>query len=367
MLDSKDFKPFLQETSKSLNDLKEVLGFKKTKKELEKLEKLTIQKDFWANIQENNQIFKKTNYLKSKISNFEKLIQTYNDIKTLIMLFEEEQDELLLKEAEKELIKLQKNIEKERIAVMLNGKFDNKNAILTLHAGAGGTEAQDWVQMLFRMYSKFCQKQKFEITVLDLLYGEEAGIKSISFIVKGTNAYGYLKGENGVHRLVRISPFDTSGRRHTSFASVEVIPELDNDTNVVISPDDLKMDVFRASGAGGQHVNKTSSAVRLTHIPTGIVASCQNERSQRQNREVALRMIKSKLVKIKEKENLEKIEDIKGEEKEISWGSQIRSYTFMPYTLVRDHITSYETGNINAVMDGEIEEIINAYLKKTQE
>ena len=239
----------------------------------------------------------------------------------------------------------------------------NKNAILTFHAGAGGTEAQDWAEMLYRMYCRWGERHNFKVSTLDYLDGEEAGLKSASILIEGENAYGFLKSESGVHRLVRVSPFDASGRRHTSFSSLEVMPEIDDTIEIEIDPADIKMDVYRASGAGGQKVNKTSSAVRLTHIPTGIVVSCQVERSQYQNRDVAMRMLKSKLLEIKERENLERIEDIKGVQKEIAWGSQIRSYVFMPYTLVKDHRTGFETGNINAVMDGDLDGFINAYLK----
>ena len=246
---------------------------------------------------------------------------------------------------------------------LLTGEYDAKNAILTFHAGSGGTEAQDWAEMLYRMYNRWAEKVGFKVTTVDYLDGDEAGLKSATIMVEGLNAYGYLKSEAGVHRLVRVSPFDASGRRHTSFASLEVMPEIDDTIKVDINPEDIKMDVYRASGAGGQKVNKTSSAVRLTHIPTGIVVSCQVERSQYQNRDVAMRMLVSKLMEIKEREHLDKIEDIKGVQKEITWGSQIRSYVFMPYTLVKDHRTGFETGNINAVMDGDIDGFINAYLK----
>ena len=254
-------------------------------------------------------------------------------------------------------------LEKQTLSTLLNGEYDAKNALLTFHAGAGGTEAQDWTQMLVRMYQHWGEKHNFKVSMLDFLDGDEAGLKSAVLLVEGENAYGYLKGEMGVHRLVRVSPFDSSGRRHTSFASLEVMPEIDDNIEVEINPDDLKVDTYRASGAGGQKVNKTSSAVRITHIPTGIVVSCQIERSQHQNREVAMRMLKSKLLEIKEREHLDKIEDIKGDQKEIGWGSQIRSYVFMPYTLAKDHRTGFENGNINAVMDGDIDGFINAYLK----
>jgi peptide chain release factor 2 len=255
-------------------------------------------------------------------------------------------------------------LEEQKLVTLLNGEYDSKNAILTLHPGAGGTEAQDWAEMLYRMYTRWAQRHDFNVKLLDYLDGDEAGLKSASILIEGYNAYGFLKSEHGVHRLVRVSPFDSSGRRHTSFASIEVKPEIDEDVEVEIREEDIKMDVYRASGAGGQHVNKTSSAVRLTHLPTGIVCSCQTQRSQHQNKEYALRMLKSKLIEIKEREHLEKISDIKGEQLQIAWGSQIRSYVFMPYTLVKDHRTGYEMGNIQAVMDGDIDGFINEYLKQ---
>ena len=255
------------------------------------------------------------------------------------------------------------DLDAQRLQTLLTGEYDSKNAILTFHAGAGGTEAQDWAEMLYRMYNRWAERHNFKVKEVDYLDGEEAGLKSAVLLIEGENAYGYLKSESGVHRLVRVSPFDASGRRHTSFASLEVMPEIDNTINIEIRPEDIKMDVYRASGAGGQKVNKTSSAVRLTHIPTGIVVASQVERSQYQNRDVAMTMLKSKLLEIKEREHLEKIEDIKGVQKEIAWGAQIRSYVFMPYTMVKDHRTSFETGNINAVMDGDIDGFINAYLK----
>ena len=255
------------------------------------------------------------------------------------------------------------DLETQKLATLLSGEYDANNAILTFHAGAGGTEAQDWAQMLYRMYTRWAERHGFKYKILDYLDGDEAGIKSASILIEGENAYGFLKSEAGVHRLVRISPFDASGRRQTSFASLEVMPELSDDTDIEINPSDLKVDTYRAGGAGGQHVNKTESAVRITHIPTGVVVACQNERSQIQNREVAMKMLKAKLAEIKEREHLEKIEDIKGVQKEIGWGSQIRSYVFMPYTLVKDHRTNFEMGNVSAVMDGELDGFINAYLK----
>lgn len=287
----------------------------------------------------------------------------FEELEVLIEVSEEENDDSYLEEISNKLAALEKEIKTQTLVALLKGQYDSSSAILTFHAGAGGTESQDWAEMLLRMYVRWAEKHKYKVKILDYLDGEEAGIKSASILIEGLNAYGFLKGENGVHRLVRISPFDASGRRHTSFASIEVIPEINDEIKVDISPDDIKMDVYRASGAGGQHVNKTSSAVRLTHIPTGIVVACQNERSQFQNRDTAMKILKSKLVEIKEREQLEKIEDIKGVQKEIAWGSQIRSYTFMPYTLVKDHRTNFEMGNVQAVMDGEIDGFIDAYLK----
>lgn len=258
---------------------------------------------------------------------------------------------------------LENSIEKLEISTLLSGKYDSNNAILTIHPGAGGTEAQDWAEMLYRMYTRWASQNGYEVKELDYLDGDEAGIKSVTFSILGEYAYGYLKGEIGVHRLVRISPFDTGGRRHTSFASVEVLPEISEDIEIDINPDDLRIDTYRASGAGGQHINKTSSAIRITHIPTNIVVTCQSERSQIQNRETAMKMLKSKLLNLKEKENKEKIEDLKGIQMDIAWGSQIRSYVFCPYTLVKDHRTNYETGNVQAVMDGDLNGFIDSYLK----
>jgi peptide chain release factor 2 len=281
----------------------------------------------------------------------------------LIQLANEEGDESVLAEVQEAAKHVATEMDEMKLSTLLIGEYDAKNAILTFHAGAGGTEAQDWALMLLRMYMRWADRHGFKVKTLDYLDGEEAGLKSASILVEGLNAYGFLKSEVGVHRLVRISPFDASGRRHTSFASLEVMPEIDEDVQIDIKPDDLKVDTYRSGGAGGQHVNKTESAIRITHIPTGIVCACQNERSQHQNREIAMCMLRSKLVEIKEREHLDKIEDIKGDQKDIAWGSQIRSYVFMPYTLAKDHRTSYESGNINAVMDGEIDGFINAYLK----
>ncbi|MBR6005710.1 MAG: peptide chain release factor 2, partial [Clostridia bacterium] len=276
---------------------------------------------------------------------------------------DEEGDLDLFDECEESVDSFVTKLDSMTLSTLLTGEYDSKNAILTFHAGAGGTEAQDWNQMLVRMYEHWGEKHGFKVSLIDFLDGDEAGLKSAVLLIEGENAYGYMKSEMGVHRLVRISPFDASGRRHTSFASLEVMPEIDDTVEVQINPDDIKIDYYRASGAGGQKVNKTSSAVRITHIPTGIVCASQVERSQFQNRDVAMKMLKSKLIEIKEREHLDKIEDIKGEQREIAWGSQIRSYVFMPYTLAKDHRTGFEIGNINAVMDGDIDGFINAYLQ----
>ena len=346
-----------------IDDLAGALGLERMRNEIAELDTKASMPGFWDDAQNSQKILQRSSSLKDKIAAYEKLTAAYDDTMALIELGNEEGDESLLPEAKDELKNIRESLETQRLSTLLNGEYDNKNAILTFHAGAGGTEAQDWAEMLYRMYCRWGERHNFKVSTLDYLDGEEAGLKSASILIEGENAYGFLKSENGVHRLVRVSPFDASGRRHTSFSSLEVMPEIDDTIEIEIDPADIKMDVYRASGAGGQKVNKTSSAVRLTHIPTGIVVSCQVERSQYQNRDVAMRMLKSKLLEIKERENLERIEDIKGVQKEIAWGSQIRSYVFMPYTLVKDHRTGFETGNINAVMDGDLDGFINAYLK----
>ena len=299
----------------------------------------------------------------NKLNNFKKINSGLENLKDMNELLQQEPDEELVKELLNNTIYTEKEIDKLEITILLSGNYDMNNAIVTIHPGAGGTEAQDWAEMLYRMYSRWATDNGYEIKELDYLDGEEAGIKSVTFLVSGSYAYGYLKGEMGVHRLVRISPFDAGGRRHTSFASVEVLPEIAEDIEVYINPDDLRIDTYRASGAGGQHVNKTSSAIRITHIPTNIVVACQSERSQIQNRETAMKMLKSKLINLKEREQKEKIEDLKGIQMDIAWGSQIRSYVFCPYTLVKDHRTNYEVGNVQAVMDGDLNEFMDAYLK----
>ena len=364
MLEFEQLKLRLESNEGELRDLKDALGYEHLKNEIEELEAKTAAPGFWDDAESSQKILQKTGKLKNTVETYEKLCSSYEDLLTLIEMGDEEEDLSLVGEITENLEEFEKGLGALRLQTLLTGEYDNNNAILTFHAGAGGTEAMDWVSMLVRMYTRWSERHGFKVQLLDFLDGDEAGLKSAVMLIEGDNAYGYLKSESGVHRLVRVSPFDASGRRHTSFASLEVMPEIGDDNDIEVREEDIKMDVYRASGAGGQKVNKTSSAVRLTHIPTGIVVSCQIERSQHQNREVAMRMLKSKLVEIKERENLERIEDIKGDQKEIAWGSQIRSYVFMPYTLAKDHRTGFEMGNITAVMDGDIDSFINAYLKK---
>lgn len=346
-----------------LTDLKDALAYDRLKREIEELEMKSSAPGFWDNPEESQKIVQKTGKLKNTVELYDKSVTLYEDLEVLIGMGDEEGDLSLIPEIESSIEELENSLASQRLQTLLTGEYDRNNAILTFHAGAGGTEAMDWVSMLVRMYTRWTERHGFKVNMLDFLDGDEAGLKSAVLSIEGDNAYGYLKGESGVHRLVRVSPFDASGRRHTSFASLEVMPEITDDKDVEIREEDIKMDVFRSSGAGGQHINKTSSAVRLTHIPTGIVVACQNERSQFQNREKAMKMLKSKLLEIKEREHLEKIDDIKGVQKEIAWGSQIRSYVFMPYTLAKDHRTGFESGNINSVMDGDLDGFINAYLK----
>lgn len=364
MVEFEELRLRLLDSEKPIENLKEALAIDSLKAEVEVLEKESAAPDFWDDMENSQKVMQKIGSLKAKVTGYESLRSDYEDALVMIELADEEGDLSLLDDCTASVKDIETRIEDMTLSTLLSGEFDGKNALLTFHAGAGGTEAQDWAEMLFRMYNRWGERHGYKVSTLDYLDGDVAGIKSATILVEGENAYGYLKGEMGIHRLVRVSPFDSSGRRHTSFASVEVMPEIDDDVNVEIREEDIKMDVYRASGAGGQKVNKTSSAVRLTHIPTGIVVSCQIERSQHQNREVAMRMLKSKLVEIKERENLERIEDIKGDQKEIAWGSQIRSYVFMPYTLAKDHRTGFEMGNITAVMDGDIDGFINAYLKQ---
>ena len=363
MLQFEEQKLRLSASKEELEDLGEALGIKSAEDEIKKLEEAAAAEGFWDDLENSQKVLQKTSKLKNKVAAYRALHQDFDDTLTLIEMADEEGDESLIEEVTESVDRVLKTIEEMRMTTLLSGEYDAKNAILTFHAGAGGTEAQDWAEMLFRMYNHWAEAHDFKVKTLDYLDGEEAGLKSAVLLVEGENAYGYLKSEAGVHRLVRVSPFDSSGRRHTSFASLEVMPEITDDMDVEIREEDLKVDTYRSSGAGGQHINKTESAIRITHIPTGIICACQNERSQHQNREMAMKMLKSKLLEIKEREHLEKIEDIKGVQKEIGWGSQIRSYVFMPYTMVKDHRTGYEMGNIGAVMDGDLDGFINAYLK----
>ena len=363
MLQFEELRLKLESRRPELKELSEALGIAQMKIEIEELEHKAAEPGFWDDMQNSQKILQRTSGLKGKLEAYEKLCGDYEDALALIELANEEGDLSLLPEAEENVKTVIEEMESQKLSTLLTGEYDASPAILTFHAGAGGTEAQDWAEMLFRMYQHWAEQHHYKVKTLDYLEGDEAGLKSATILVEGENAYGFLKSESGVHRLVRVSPFDSSGRRHTSFASLEVMPEIEDDVEVEINPDDLKVDTYRSSGAGGQHVNKTESAIRITHIPTGIIVACQNERSQHQNREMAMKMLRSKLVEIKEREHLDKIEDIKGVQKEIAWGSQIRSYVFMPYTMVKDHRTGYETGNVNAVMDGDLEGFINAYLK----
>ena len=363
MLQFEELRLKLQGLLPDIADLANAIGLAQMEKEVAELELRAAEPGFWDNMENAQKVTQRAANLKDRIEDYKRLEQNCHDTLTLIDLADEEGDESLLPECEESVEAIVASLEKQRLSTLLTGEYDNHNAILTFHAGAGGTEAQDWASMLYRMYTHWAEAHGFKYVLLDYLDGDEAGLKSACIRIEGENAYGYLKGESGVHRLVRISPFDSSGRRHTSFAALEIIPEIDDTIELDIRPEDIKMDVFRSSGAGGQHINKTSSAVRLTHIPTGIVVACQTERSQFQNRDTAMNMLRSKLLEIKEREHLDKIEDIKGNQAQIAWGSQIRSYVFMPYTLAKDHRTGFEMGNINAVMDGELDGFINAYLK----
>lgn len=348
---------------KEMRELADVLDIEAAKSELASLREKATDETFWNDLENSQKVLRRTKALERRIEKYNDLNSTLEDIIALIELSVEEGDESAVDEIKAEADAFKARLEEEKLSTLLTGEYDGSNAILTFHAGAGGTEAQDWAEMLYRMYNRWAERHEYKVTLLDYLDGDDAGMKSASILIEGENAYGYMKSESGVHRLVRISPFDASGRRHTSFAALEVMPEIDDSIEVDIKPEDIEMEVYRSSGAGGQKVNKTSSAVRLIHKPTGIVVSCQTQRSQYQNKDYAMKMLRSKLVEIKEREHLEKIEDIKGVQREIAWGSQIRSYVFMPYTLVKDHRTGFENGNIQAVMDGDLDGFINAYLK----
>jgi len=346
-----------------VKELASALRLEELKNKAEELEQQTYEETFWLNKEKSGHILREIKQMKTKIEDYNRLKNKLEDAIALAEIGIDENDESCVEEVEKEYEEIVKEEERQRLEMLLSGEYDANNAIVSFHPGAGGTEAQDWAQMLYRLYTRWAERHGYNVKLLDWLDGDEAGIKSATIYVEGINAYGYLKSENGVHRLVRVSPFDASGRRHTSFASVEVMPEFDDDDSIVIKEEDLEVTAHRSSGAGGQHINKTDSAIRIVHKPTGIVVGCQTERSQLQNKETAMRMLRSKLREIKEREKLDRIEDIQGNKANIEWGSQIRNYVFMPYTLVKDARTGYEEGNLDAVMDGEIDGFINAYLK----
>ena len=362
MLEYDQIRQPIEELAPEIEKLRVALNIDQLSDEAAELEVRAQEPDFWEDVNRAQDIQTKMRHIRVKIERYQKLVQDYEDLKVLCELGNEADDHEILEEVKEGWQTLQLEFDALRLETLFTGEYDSHNAILTLHAGAGGTEAQDWAEMLFRMYTRWAEDHQFVVKVLDLLDGEEAGLKSASFMVSGENAYGYLKAEMGVHRLVRISPFDSSGRRHTSFASLEVMPELDDSIEIDIKSDDLRVDTYRASGAGGQHVNKTDSAIRLTHLPTGVVVSCQSERSQAQNRETAMSMLRSKLFALARAAQMDRIEDLKGNQMEIAWGSQIRSYVFCPYTMVKDHRTGYEEGDVDAVMDGRLDGFINAYL-----
>lgn len=348
---------------KKFNELVQYIDVEKMRKEITEYENRMSGSDFWNDQKEAKKIIEKGNNLKDKLSQMEKIQVMLEDFEILLELYEESDDDSFGKEMNESIKEIRQKLNDFEIELLLGDDYDRNNAIMEIHPGAGGTESQDWGEMLLRMYNRYAENKGFSVETLDYLAGDEAGIKSVTLLIKGTNAYGYLKAEKGVHRLVRMSPFDSSGRRHTSFASVDVMPELDDDIEVEIKTEDLKIDTFRSSGAGGQHVNTTDSAIRITHLPSGIVVSCQQGRSQISNRETALKMLKIKIYQLELQKQKEHLQDIRGEMKEIGWGSQIRSYVFHPYSLVKDHRTNAEVGNVQAVMDGNIETFINEYLR----
>ena len=356
------YKQKLSALGPQLTKLAAALDLEGARREVEELEEKSGDANFWNDLEASQKVLRRTKQLKNKLEHHAKLVSQWEDLTTLVEMAMEEDDASLLPEVEEGYAKLESALEEAQLATLLTGEYDASNAILSLHAGAGGTEAQDWCQMLYRMYTRWAERHDFVCKTLDYEDGDEAGLKSATIAIEGENAYGFLKSENGVHRLVRVSPFDANARRQTSFSAVEVMPEIEDDNSVEIRPEDIEMQVFRSSGAGGQHVNKTSSAVRLIHKPTGVVVSSQQERSQVQNRENCMKMLRAKLMEMKAQQHAEKISDIKGVQMKIEWGSQIRSYVFMPYTLAKDTRTGYENGNISAVMDGDIDGFINAYL-----
>ncbi|WP_246203873.1 peptide chain release factor 2 [Pallidibacillus pasinlerensis] len=355
----------LEKTATRLADFRGSLDLENKEARIAELDEIMTMPDFWDDQKKAQGIIEEANALKDQVNEFHALNETYEDLEVAYEMIKEEPDEEMQQELEEKLEELTNRLNQFELHLLLNGPYDKNNAILELHPGAGGTESQDWCSMLLRMYTRWAEQKGFKVEVLDYLPGEEAGVKSVTLSIQGRNAYGYLKAEKGIHRLVRISPFDSNGRRHTSFVSCEVMPEVSDDIEIEVRPEDIRVDTYRASGAGGQHVNKTSSAVRITHIPTGIVVASQAQRSQIQNRETAMKMLKAKLYQKEVEEQEKKLAEIRGEQKEIGWGSQIRSYVFHPYSMVKDHRTNVETGNVNAVMDGEIDQFIDAYLRTT--
>ena len=362
MLEFDEYKVKLNNCKPELEVLRDALKLEAAEKEIEELEAASARDGFWNDVENSQKVQKRLKNLKDKVENYNRLCASWDDMMTMCEMAIEENDDSMLPELQAEFAGFTQKLESTRLSTLLTGEYDANNAILTFHAGAGGTEAQDWASMLYRMYNMWADRHGYKVRVMDYLDGDEAGIKSATIMIEGENAYGFLKSEHGIHRLVRVSPFDAAGRRHTSFAAVEVMPEISNDNEIELRDEDIKMDVYRSSGAGGQKVNKTSSAVRLTHIPTGIVVSSQVERSHFQNLENCKDMLRARLAEIKEREHLEKISDIKGVQMKIEWGSQIRSYVFMPYQLVKDHRTEYENGNIDNVMNGDLDGFINAFL-----
>ena len=362
MLEFEEYKAKLNSAKPTLDVLREALKLEAAQKEIEELEAASERDGFWNDVENSQRVQKRLKALKSKVENYEKLCSAWDDMQVMCEMAIEENDDSMLPELQSEFKDFSEKVEATRLSTLLTGEYDANNAILTFHAGAGGTEAQDWASMLYRMYNMWADRHGYKVKVMDYLDGDEAGLKSATIMIEGENAYGFLKSEHGIHRLVRVSPFDAAGRRHTSFAAVEVMPEISDDSEIELRDDDIEMQVYRSSGAGGQKVNKTSSAVRLIHKPTGIVVSSQVERSHFQNLENCKNMLRARLAEIKEREHLEKISDIKGVQMKIEWGSQIRSYVFMPYQLVKDHRTEYENGNIQNVMDGDLDGFINAFL-----
>lgn len=363
MVELDQFKYTLNTYEEPLKEVRDSLDLENKEQRVEELEREMEAPGFWDDAERSQKMMKELSALKGDMEIYHKLLNQKEEIELMIEMGYEENDASVIPDIQEMLDEFQRDFEHIRIKTLLSGEYDKDNAIVTLHAGAGGTESCDWASMLYRMYLRWADRQGFSTEVLDYLDGEEAGIKSVTFQVNGENAYGYLKSEKGVHRLVRISPFNAAGKRQTSFVSCDVMPDIEEDVDVEINPDDLRIDTYRSSGAGGQHINKTSSAIRITHLPTGIVVQCQNERSQHMNKDKAMQMLKAKLYLLKQQENLEKESDIRGEQKEIGWGNQIRSYVMQPYTMVKDHRTNEETGNIDAVLDGDIDPFINAYLK----